>query len=224
MTERVVRPDVLGYRQEPLPHEFVQQPHPDKLAVLLPGMGYGLRGPSLHYAAATLHDLGFDTFALDTRYNTPEFQALPDDQARQWLREDVTAALQAAWTARPYRALCIVAKSLGTAGLTFVLEEGGFLPGDARLVWLTPLLNRPDVTAQIMHCARRSLVVIGTEDPHHHPAHLEALQAAGVQLLVLPGAGHAFTVPGDTPASLAHLSRIMAALRDFLLPDGHLPR
>ncbi|UQN10586.1 hypothetical protein [Deinococcus sp. QL22] len=216
MTVQRVDLPVLGYRSEPLRHVYLQHPVPvTALGLLLPGLSYGLSRPGLLYASRTLTDLGFDTFGLDTSYHTPEFQALPDDMTRPWLTQDVEAAFQAAWQARSYTRLCLVAKSLGTLSLHFLLASGQ-VPEDAQLVWLTPVLNRPEVLEQILQRPSQSLVVIGTEDPHFQEERITHLLAAGVEVLVLTHADHALDVPGDTVASLAHLHRIMQRLRAFV--------
>jgi hypothetical protein len=215
MTANPATLDVRGYRDEPLVHAYMQhEPAVSALGLMLPGKGYGITAPGLLYSAHVLSELGFDTFALETRYQTTAFQAVPQREALEWLKADAQAAYQAAWDARPYTQLCIVAKSLGTVGLTLLLSSGT-LPAQARFVWLTPLLSRPELLEQMLLTAARSLVVIGNQDPEYHPVRLEALAAAGAQLLVLGGADHSFRVSGDTVAFLDNLRRIRERLRAF---------
>ncbi|GHG05717.1 hypothetical protein GCM10017783_17860 [Deinococcus piscis] len=123
------------------------------------------------------------------------------------------AAYRAAQTARASAEVCIVGKSLGTLGIHLLLSQEA-LPG-ARLVWLTPLLGRPEVQARILERAATLLVVIGTLDPHFSSDRVQELRSAGAELLVLEGAHHNLMVQGDTVASLRHLCRVMQAIRDF---------
>jgi hypothetical protein len=207
--------DVRGYRGDALVYTYhVQTPPSTSLGLLLPGMGYGMTAPGLRYAVDTLAESSWDTFALETRYNTSEFAAATEEQQRAWLSADLHGAFQAAWSARPYERLLVVAKSLGTLGLSLLLGAGR-LPLASRLVWLTPLLNRSEVVESMLEHAPRSLVVIGTADPHYQPDVLTALAEAGAELLVLEAAGHSFGVADDTPALLNNLAQIMTRLRSW---------
>lgn len=207
---------VSGYRDEPLAHTYLQHLTPTpSLGVVLPGMGYGIQAPGLLYPTHALTELGFDTFALETRYATPLYQALSDHEALVWLMADVRGAYHAAWTARPYERLCVVAKSLGTLGLCLLLDTES-VPARTPLIWLTPLLKRPEVMQQIIDHARQSLVVIGTDDPHYLPNRVELLSPAGVEMLVLNRTDHSFEGVDDTAASLKNLVKLVERLKRFV--------
>lgn len=208
--------DVRGYRGDSLAHRHLRQEgEPRGLGLILPGMGYGLAHAGLRYPETLLAELGFDTFGLETRYSTPDFQSLPDEEALDWLKADALGALGAATAARAYSEICVVGKSLGTLGLLLLLAEGA-LPPAPRLIWLTPLLMRPEVRENITRHAGQSLVVIGTQDPHYRPEWLDELAAAGAETLVLAGADHSFDVEGDVFASLRHLETMVRRIESFL--------
>ena len=209
-------PTILtGYRGDPLTFRFVQQTaFTDRLGVLLPGLGYGIKHPGLLYPAQMLQELGFDTFALDTRYSSAEFRDASENEQGLWLQTDVLAAYRMASAARDYREFCVVAKSLGTIGLHFPLSTRE-LSTETRLVWLTPLLTQAAVTRSILNNASRSLVVIGTEDPDFSPERIETLERAGVELLVLDGADHSFNLPSDTLASVDCIRRRLEGMQKF---------
>ncbi|GAA5511953.1 hypothetical protein Dcar01_00667 [Deinococcus carri] len=208
--------DVRGYRNEPLEYRYRRQADkPAGLGLLLPGMGYGLAHPGLRYSALLLDELGFDTFGLETRYNSETFKNASDEEALAWLGADVAGALAAARAARDSSRLCIVAKSLGTLGLHLLLS-GEPLPPQTSLVWLTPLLQYPEVRESIRQQASHSLVVIGTADPHYRKDWLDELAAAGATLLVLEGADHVFENTGDALASVGNLEQIVGGMKAFL--------
>ncbi|ALW87905.1 hypothetical protein [Deinococcus actinosclerus] len=215
MTSETVTADVRGFRGEALPCVVNRHPPGEAVgaALLLPGLGYGARQPGLLYPALLLDELGFDTLALDTRWNVPAFMDAPQEEQLAWLREDVRAAYHAILPGRG--GACVVAKSIGTLGLTLLLH-GGAVPPGARLVWLTPLLERPEVRAAIAAHAATSLVVIGTQDGHYRPEWITELTGAGVQVLVLDGVNHGLQVEGDVVGTLGALHALMRDLRAFL--------
>lgn len=76
------------------------------------------------------------------------------------------------------------------------------MPPGARLVWLTPLLERPEVRAAIAAHAATSLVVIGTQDGQYRPEWITELTGAGVRVLVLDGVNHGLQVEGNVVGTL----------------------
>jgi hypothetical protein len=216
MASEAVKLNVRGYRENPLAHRFMKQAgEPRGLALLLPGMGYGLAHAGLRYPEMLLLQLGFDTFGLETRYRPQEFQALSDEQALEWLKADALSAFGAASAASPSSEICVVGKSLGTLGVHLLLAEG-ILPQSSRLVWLTPLLKRPEVRQDLARYAEQSLVVIGTHDPDFRQDWLSELAAAGVETVVLDRADHSFNVQDDVFASLKHLETLVKRMESFL--------
>ncbi|GMA17443.1 hypothetical protein E5F05_11145 [Deinococcus metallilatus] len=216
MSSQRVELEVRGYRNEPLEHRYRRQDtEPAGLGLLLPGMGYGLAHPGLRYSALLLDELGFDTFGLETRYASEAFRNVSEEEAQEWLRADFAAALAAARGARNSSQLCVVAKSLGTLGLHLLLTEEP-LPPQARLIWLTPLLSRPELRESIRQRGAHSLVVIGTQDPHYQTDWLNELAAAGTTVLVLEGTDHVFENAGDVMASVGNLEKIVGSMKAFL--------
>ncbi|CAM4145944.1 alpha/beta hydrolase [Deinococcus marmoris] len=216
MASQAVKLDVRGYRGDSLAHRFLRQEGETRgLGLILPGMGYGLAHAGLRYPEMLLSEMGFDTLGLETRYSAQDFQSLPDEQALDWLRADALGAFGAASAARSYSRVCIVGKSLGTLSMLVLLAEG-VMPPSSRMVWLTPLLKRPEVRQDITRHAGQSLVVIGTKDPHYRPEWLAELAVAGAETLVLDAADHSFNVEGDVFASLGQLKTLVRSIKDFL--------
>ncbi len=208
--------EVLGYHNEPLIHKYLrQEPATDHLGFLLPGRAYGLTLPVLHFPGQLLRELGYDTFGLETRYAAADFSAAPEPEQLAWLRADVLGAYRAVNRTGQYQKVSVVAKSLGTVGLCLLLETGE-LPEASSLVWLTPLLSRPEVVRVIRRYASDSLVVIGTHDPEYDPEVIQILEQQGATVLVLPQTDHSLDVEDDTLASLENLKSVLGAIRHFL--------
>lgn len=213
---------ILGHSGQPLPHLYRpqpagRQPGAAALALLLPGLGYRLPGPALLYPAEALSQSGHDLLALNAVYTVPEFMDAPDPEQLAWLTADVTATWAAARAQRDYIHLTLLGKSLGSVSMAQLLtaQLAQPLPASRRLVWLTPLLRQPPVVAALLAHAPDSLVVIGTSDPHYLPEVLAEVQAAGAEVLTLPGADHSLLVAGDVQASLAALGQLVGAVGHF---------
>ncbi|MFE1775452.1 hypothetical protein [Streptomyces sp. NPDC059008] len=99
----------------------------------------------------------------------------------------------------------VLAKCLGTR----------FLPTAAHLslagIWLTPMLDVPEVAQAVKVSTAHSPIVGGTWDPHGDAA----ARAGKAQVLELPGADHGLETPGDVQGSLLALATVIRAAEDF---------
>ncbi|MFE0186585.1 hypothetical protein [Streptomyces sp. NPDC058989] len=100
----------------------------------------------------------------------------------------------------------VLAKCLGTR----------FLPTAAHLslagIWLTPMLDVPEVAQAVKVSTAPSPIVGGTWDPHWDAA---AARAGKAQVLELPGADHGLETPGDVQGSLLTLATVIRAAEDL---------
>lgn len=211
--------EIVGYRDEPVPHRFFRQDRETRhLAIVLPGMGYTADMPLLHYPAQLLLQAGADVLVVDYAYSQrADFAALPPSEREAWLFADVSAAFRAALAQRPYHAVTLLGKSLGTLAMARLLDTEAELAG-ARTVWLTPVLTNDRVWAQLRHAGRRSVVAIGTADPFYDEARIAEVRALpGTEVVVIDGADHSLELPGDALGSLAALEQVLHALRRLLL-------
>lgn len=208
---------VAGHRGEPVPNEFLRRAsETDHLAVLLPGFAYTCDMPLFYYAETVLLDAGADLLRVEYAYHRRAgFDELPEEEQRAWLFADAAAAYGGALTQRRYRAVTLVGKSLGTLAMGYLLA-GDPPRSPIRAIWLTPLLWDDGVAERIERFAGSSLVAIGTADPHHDPAVLNALAAAGCEIVAVEGAEHSLDVPGDVAASVRAVGRVTEALAAFL--------
>jgi hypothetical protein len=63
----------------------------------------------------------------------------------------------------------------------------------------------------------RSLIVIGTDDPHYDPEILASLhETSGAKALVVEGADHGLDIPGDAIGSVEAMQTIVTAIERFL--------
>lgn len=101
----------------------------------------------------------------------------------------------------------VVGKSLGSLALPLVIERG--LPA----IWLTPLLNRPELVEALSRVTSKTLLVGGTADDSWNG---DIAKASGQQVLELLDADHGLEIPGDPLASVGLLKEIVVAITLFV--------
>src|SRR5215218_2374335 len=106
---------------------------PDRVGLLLPGLGYPPDRPLLHFARSVLVSLGWTTQEVWWP------QVVPVERAAQ--RDWVDAQLLTALSAESARHVLVVGKALGTFGARVAADRK--LPA----IWLTPALNREENVA-----------------------------------------------------------------------------
>ncbi len=62
----------------------------------------------------------------------------------------------------------------------------------------------------------RSLLAIGTADPHFDPGFLAEWSASGRRTVTIAGADHSMDPSGDIPASIQAIERVMRELAAFI--------
>ena len=210
--------EIRGYRDEQVPHTFYEQEEtPAQVALLLPGMGYTSHMPLLYYPARIMLSLGADVLGLEYDYNRREdFMALPGEERKQWLLTDATSACHTILMERSYREITLIGKSLGTRAMGHLLTTDDQVR-EAKAIWLTPVLRSERLCTQIMEWGRRSLIVIGTADPHFNEALLDNLKReTDSEMLIIEGADHSLEIGGDVLRSLAAMEKVIRAIQSFV--------
>ncbi|SRR5579883_921544 len=208
--------DIRGYRQEPLPHTFFQQDEESQHAVMVfAGRGVNCQHPTLYYPTLELLQRGADVLLVDYCLR-PGFSTFSDEEITGCVATDTIAAYQALFRHRSYQHVTLIGKSLGTAAMGYLLTTVSSMP-QVQVIWLTPLLHRPELRAQIRQVHPLSLFIIGTEDFCYDASELAELEEVTKgATLVIKGAGHPLEVPDGTIASLHVMEQIMQAIQTFL--------
>lgn len=167
----------------------------DRTAVLFPGRAYTPDRPLLHYAREVLLAQGW---SVEEVWWDPANLVSDETVIRRMETELDTVAGGPS---------LVVAKSLGSLALSSAVRRS--LPG----IWLTPLLNRPDLVVASKKIIAKTLLVGGTADETWDG---NIARASGQQVLELPGADHGLEVPGNPLASVGLLTEIVAAMTQFV--------
>ena len=162
--------------------------------MILPGIRYFSQAPLLWFAREAAQAGGWSVVEVDER-------APRDQEPFEWMRGRAEGALEAASSAER---VVVVGKSLGSVAATLV-------SGPA--VWLTPLLNQPEVAGAIASATAPTLLVGSTADPTWAEG---APDNEAVEVLELEGLDHSLQVTGDPTASLAVLGDVTARVGAFL--------
>lgn len=209
---------IKGYRNIPVPNSFIQQQdETHSLALVLPGIRYSVYGPVLYYSTNLLLAKGADVLLMEyVYYQQSEFQDVSDEERLRWIGADVAAAYHAAMSERFYSHLALIGKSLGTLGMGHLLTTET-LPEHGEAIWFTPLLGHEHLRQQILACPYRSLVIIGTDDPHYDAVHLsEIQQETEHETLTIDGADHCLDLEERVLSSIRVLENLFCTLERFL--------
>lgn len=168
----------------------------ERIAVLVPGIGYTAQGPLLAYARLAAQRRDAQVRVIN--WSPPHLQDVAEQVA--WVRAQVLNALGAD------QAL-LIGKSLGSLAAGLAAERG--LPA----IWLTPLLHRPEVVEAIAAAEHAPLLVGGGADRTWDAA---AARRLSPHVLEIPDADHALHVPGPVARTVAVAGQVADAIEDFL--------
>jgi hypothetical protein len=167
----------------------------DRVATILPGIGYTVDMPLLYYTGRALLQRGW---AVDEVWWRPA-----EDAIEEWATEQSQHLVQRITEAETP---LVVAKSLGTFAMPLCL--GTRTAG----IWLTPLLNNPRIASATADLDHRHLLVGGTADRAWVPALAEGSSATH---LSIDGANHSLE-HSDAEASVGVLAQVLRSISGFL--------
>jgi hypothetical protein len=168
---------------------------PSRCAVLLPGIRYFSQAPLLWFAREAAQADGWSVVEVDER-------APRDQEPFEWMRGQARRALEAASGAE---LVVVMGKSLGSVAVPMV-------SGPA--VWLTPLLNEPEIVDALASATAPTLLVGSPADPTWGDGRVPDNSA--LEVLELDGLDHSLQVSGDPLASLDVLRDVTERVGAFL--------
>lgn len=166
-----------------------------RTAVLLPGRSYSPNHPVLYYAREVLLAQGW---SVEEVWWNPEDLVSQDAVIKR-----ATAMLDMVANQDPL----VVGKSLGSLVLPSVVKRGW------PAIWLTPLLELPELAEALKSVKSKTLLIGGTADEAWESS---VAKASGQQVLELPRADHGLEIPGNPLASVGLLTEIVATMTLFV--------
>jgi hypothetical protein len=175
----------------------IHRPDAPRRVVLLPGARYPTRAPLLWFSREVAIARGYGVLeVLDEPPTGEDPFAWAGDRARRALDH------------QPSALDVVIGKSLSSDVADLVADRE--LPA----IWLTPLLDRPQIVAALARTTRPTLLVGGTGDPTWRADMIP--DNAMLDRLELDGLDHGLQLPGDPEASLAALKRVVKRVDRFL--------
>jgi pimeloyl-ACP methyl ester carboxylesterase len=207
---------ITGHGGQTLPNLFLRQAlHTEALAVVFPGLHYTCDKPLLYYSTLLLKDRGMDVLQLKPDYTSTAFRSAPDQERARWKLDDARSGVSTVLAQRDYTRLILIGKSIGTHTMAFLTDDENMQ--GAELIWLTPLLRRPELVSAALKSKQPSLYIVGNADPNHD---LEALKkiarSASAQTITIDGANHSLEIKENTFDSLQVLVDVLQGISAFL--------
>jgi hypothetical protein len=204
-----------GYRNQPVSFQLIKQnKQASSLAVMLPGRGYTVQGPLFHYSTGVFLNKGFDVLHVNYDYNTVQSESLTLEEEVKQITQDVNSVLDHILIDQPYEDYTLIGKSLGTIALSSIVDRMAFK--DAKIVWLTPLLQLDYVMEMMLFSTQNGLCIIGDEDPCFISEKFEKLkEKENMQTLLIPGTEHSLNYSDRPVDSIDVLKKVITKISNF---------
>ncbi|KAB2593459.1 alpha/beta hydrolase [Streptomyces arboris] len=181
---------------------------PDRVALVVPGVGYSPARPLLHFASGVLRRHGWTVQEL--WWQVPDdFRQFTEDERIAWVEWQVGRAVNAEGGA----CRLIVGKSLGSLASGTAADRG------IAAAWLTPLLTFGHVARSLRRAEAPTLLIGGSTDTWW-----DADLAASLHhdVLEVPSADHGLELPDDPVGSVEVLRQVVSRLDRFVGSFGRV--
>lgn len=187
-----------------------QKEESQDLVIILPGAGYSTQAPLLHFTTEVFYTKGYDVLHINYTLSREELSSLNEEE----FGKDVQFAIDTAIKDKKYKKYYIVAKSIGTKALSYLLDQTMYQ--DAKVVWLTPILQNDVVFNAMVNSEQRGLCIIGNQDICYVPERFEALQNnPNLQLRMVEGANHGLELEKEPIKSIELLKSVISDINEF---------
>ncbi|MED4018801.1 alpha/beta hydrolase [Sutcliffiella cohnii] len=194
-----------------IPYRLIEQKEEvNNLVIVLPGAAYTTQAPLLHFTTGVFYNKGFDVLHINYSYSREEMAVLSEED----FTRDVQHAIDKAIEGRNYSNYYVVAKSIGTIALSYLLKNTRLK--DAKVVWLTPLLQRDDVFDAMANSENKGLCIIGDKDSCFVVDRFEKLKNnRNLLLKVVEGGNHGLELNGEPIKSIELLKDVIQTINEF---------
>ncbi|MCA1031685.1 alpha/beta hydrolase [Bacillus timonensis] len=194
-----------------IPFRLIEQNEEvDHLVIVLPGAGYSTQAPLLHFTTGLFYNKGFDVLHINYSFSSQEMSTLNERD----LARGVQLAIDNAIQNKKYSNYYVVAKSIGTKVLSYLLDHA--MLKDAKVVWLTPILQNDDVFSTMLNSGNKGLCVIGDNDSCFIVDRFEKLRHnQNLTLKVVEGGNHGLELDGEPIKSIDVLKNVISEMGEF---------
>ncbi len=197
---------------EVIPFRLIEQKeNTNKLVIVLPGAGYSTQAPLLHFTTGAFYNKGFDVLHINYSFSREELSSLYERD----FAKHVQLAIDSAINDKKYSNYYIVAKSIGTKALSYLSDHTMFK--EAKLIWLTPLLQNDAVYNAMVKSKQKGLCIFGGED--HFSFIVERFEKLKgnhhLTLKVVDGGNHSLELDENPIKSIEILKSIISDINEF---------
>ncbi|MCM3602746.1 alpha/beta hydrolase [Robertmurraya korlensis] len=194
-----------------IPFSLIEQKKvTNNLVIVLPGAGYTTQAPLLRFTTGVFYNKGFDVLHINYTFNRQELSELSEEV----FARDVQLVIRNAIKSKKYSNYYIVAKSIGTIALSHLLNDTMFK--DAKVVWLTPLLQRDVVFNAMVNSDHKGLCIIGDEDSCFIAERFERLKDnPNLICKIVDGGNHSLELDVDPIKSIDILKSVIVDISEF---------
>lgn len=195
-----------------IPFRLIEQnEETNNLVIVLPGAGYSTQAPLLYYTTGLFYNKGFDVLHINYSFSRQEVSSLNERD----LAIDVQLVIDNATKDKKYSNFYIVAKSIGTKVLRCLLEHKMFK--EAKLLWLTPLLQNDAVFNAMLNSHHKGLCIFGEKDSHCFILErFEKLKSnRNLTLKVVEGGNHSLELDEEPIKSIDILKGVISDINEF---------
>jgi hypothetical protein len=195
-----------------IPFRLIEQKgEANTCVIVLPGAGYTTQAPLLHFTTGLYYTKGFDILHINYTFSRQEMVDLNEEN----FSRDVQLAIDNALMNKKYDHYYVVAKSIGTKALGYLLHHPMWK--DAKVVWLTPLLQNDLVFDEMVNSDYKGLCIFGGND--HTCFSLDRFEKLKTNqnliLKVVEGGNHNLELDEDPIKSIEILKNIISDIADF---------
>ncbi|AYG78184.1 hypothetical protein DWB77_00291 [Streptomyces hundungensis] len=179
----------------------------DRVAVVVPGVGYSPARPLLHFARSVLLQHGWTVQELWWQIPDGFSQCTVNDRV-EWVEREVTEAVDAEGGA----CRLLIGKSLGSLACGIAADRN--IPA----AWLTPVLTSDHVAAALQRATEPTLLIGGSADKLWDSRLTASLRH---EVLEVPSADHGLELADDAAGSVDVLRQVVSRLDHFIGSLGH---
>jgi len=210
--------DITGYDGKKIGNSLLKQKKgPSPISIVFPGLHYNADMPLMYYSTGVLLEAGHSVLSLDTRYSGKEnFITVSSEERTKWMFGDAKAVFDAVQKLEGHTLSTLIGKSLGTLQMSYLVQKIEEIQ-KCKIVWLTPLLKQNWLVDQMVAHQGKSMIVIGTDDPHYNDETLAKIIEEGrSELHSIIGGNHSLDVPGGLIDSMKRLIDTISEMRVFV--------
>jgi hypothetical protein len=195
-----------------IPFRLIEQKgETNNLVIVLPGAGYTTQAALLHFTTELFYKKGFDVLHINYTFSSQEMSALNERD----LARDVQSAVDNAVKDKKYSNYYVVAKSIGTKVLRYLLDTT--MLKDAKVVWLTPILQNDDVFNTMINSNNEGLCIFGEDDSDCFIVErFEKLKSnQSLRLKVVESGNHSLELDKEPIKSIEILKSVISDIEEF---------